>query len=258
MKKSTLRNIAETVGKVFNSNSYGKFTVTSYEHSTRVHILFEATGGVNIARICSIRDGSVVDPLAKTNYGVGYIGYGYDSKCKEDRKLFKTWGGVIQRCYDPLWKDRHKSYEQANCSEYFLCASDFVAWCKSQIGYNSVDDFGKTFALDKDILIKGNTRYSPDTCVFVPREINNLILSNRKVRGDLPIGVTKDGGRFRARFSVNNEEVWLGVFNTPEEAFCVYKQAKEQYIKEVANKWKGRVDPRVYEALMNYQVEITD
>lgn len=90
--------------------------------------------------------------------------------------------------YDPLWKNRYKSYEQVNCSGYFLCASNFVAWCKSQIGYNSVDDYGKPFALDKDILIKGNTRYSPDTCVFVPREINNLILSNRKVRGDLPIG----------------------------------------------------------------------
>ena len=258
MKKSTLRNIAETVGKVFNSNSYGKFTVTSYEHSTRVHILFEATGGVNIARICSIRDGSVVDLLAKTNYGVGYIGYGYNSKCKEDQKLFKTWSGVLQRCYDPLWKGRHKSYEQANCSGYFLCASDFVAWCKSQIGYNSVDDFGKTFALDKDILIKGNTRYSPRTCVFVPQEINNLILSNRKVRGDLPIGVTKGGDRFKARFSVNNEEVWLGYYNTELEAFQAYKEAKEQHIKDVANKWKGKVDPRVYEALMNWTIEITD
>ena len=65
MKKSTLRAIAETVGKVFNSNSYGKFTVTSYEHSTRVHILFEATGGVNIARICSVRDGWTVDVVVE-------------------------------------------------------------------------------------------------------------------------------------------------------------------------------------------------
>ena len=91
MKKSTLRNIAETVGKVFNSNSYGKFTVTSYEHSTRVHILFEDTGGVNTTSVHRVRTGEVVDLLAKTNYGVGYIGYGYDNKCKEDQKLFKTW-----------------------------------------------------------------------------------------------------------------------------------------------------------------------
>ena len=37
-----------------------------------------------------------------------------------------------------------------------------------------------------------------------------------------------------------------------------YKQPKEDYIKEVANKWKDQIDPRVYDALMKYEVEITD
>ena len=45
-------------------------------------------------------------------------------------------------------------------------------------------------------------------------------------------------------------------FSTTLEAFQVYKQAKEAYIKEVAEKWKGNIDPRVYEALMNWTVEI--
>ena len=258
MKKSTLRNIAETVGKVFNSNTYGKFTVTSYEHSTRVHIRFEDTGGINVFSICSVRDGSVVDLLAKTTYGVGYIGYGHNHKCADSKKLFKVWSGVMQRCFDPLWKDRHKCYEQTKCSEYFLCASNFIEWSKSQVGYNSTDDFGKPFALDKDILVKGSNTYSSETCAFVPREVNNLILTNRKNRGGLPIGVSTKAGKFRARVSINKQETALGVFNTVDEAFYAYKQAKEAYIKEVANKWKDQIDNRVYEALMNYQVEITD
>ena len=54
------------------------------------------------------------------------------------------------------------------------------------------------------------------------------------------------------------ENIRLGYFSTPEEAFYTYKTAKELYIKDIANKWKDQVDPRVYEALMNYQVEITD
>ena len=33
---------------------------------------------------------------------------------------------------------------------------------------------------------------------------------------------------------------------------------KELYIKELAEKWKGKIDERAYEALMNYQVEIAD
>ena len=32
----------------------------------------------------------------------------------------------------------------------------------------------------------------------------------------------------------------------------------EQAIKDMANKWKDQIDPRTYDALMNYQVEITD
>ena len=50
----------------------------------------------------------------------------------------------------------------------------------------------------------------------------------------------------------------LGSFDTEVEAFKVYKQAREAYIKQVANKWKDQIDPRVYEALMKYEVEIDD
>ena len=50
----------------------------------------------------------------------------------------------------------------------------------------------------------------------------------------------------------------LGHFKTEPEAFNAYKTAKESFVKEQANKWKGKIDPRAYNALMNYQVEITD
>ena len=257
MKRDAI--IDSVVGETFNSNSFGKFVVLNYEHSERVSIQFEATGGVNITDLHRVKDGAVVDLLAKSNYNVGYIGYGYDPKCAESRKLFKIWSGLVQRCFDPLWKTRHKCYELTTCSEDFLCASTFITWSKSQIGYSSIDESGKPFALDKDILLKGNTVYSPDTCVFVPREINNLILSNRKVRGKLPIGVTKTKeGKLRARVSINNKEVALGVFETSNEAYQAYKEAKERHIKEVANKWKDRIDQRVYYALMKYEVKITD
>ena len=51
---------------------------------------------------------------------------------------------------------------------------------------------------------------------------------------------------------------WLGSFNTEIEAFNAYKTAKETFIKEQAEKWKSQIDPRAYNALMNYQVEIDD
>ena len=51
---------------------------------------------------------------------------------------------------------------------------------------------------------------------------------------------------------------YLGTFDTEIEAFRAYKHAKEAYVKELANKWKDQIDPKVYEALMKYEVEITD
>ena len=97
MKKSTLQNINNTVGKTFESNGYGRFTVIRYEHYTRVYIQFENTGGLNMTDMYSIREGCVVDLLAKTNYGVGYIGYGYDNKCKDSRN--RVWEVFVDYCY---------------------------------------------------------------------------------------------------------------------------------------------------------------
>ena len=50
----------------------------------------------------------------------------------------------------------------------------------------------------------------------------------------------------------------VGTYDTPEEAFYAYKPVKEAHIKSLAEKWKDQIDPRVYEALMNWTIEITD
>ena len=51
---------------------------------------------------------------------------------------------------------------------------------------------------------------------------------------------------------------FLGYFKTELEAFIAYKQTKENYIKEQANKWKSQIDERAYLALINYEVHIDD
>jgi len=88
-----------------------------------------------------------------------------------------------------------------------------------------------------------------------------LFIKRDAARGDLPIGVwfDKQKGKYQADVSVGRKKrKRLGSFSTPEEAFQIYKEAKEAYIKEVANKWKDQIDNRVYEALTTYEVEIND
>lgn len=38
------------------------------------------------------------------------------------------------------------------------------------------------------------------------------------------------------------------------DAFIAYKKARKIYIREVAEKWKGLVDDKVYEALMSWEL----
>jgi len=142
----------------------------------------------------------------------------------------------------------------------FTDFQSFVEWCQTQIGYCSLDDNGKMFHLDKDVLANGNGKaYSPETCVFVPVAINNLLQVNRKCTKGLPTGValTSRGERYSAtirRGAMNLSTVYKE-FTTPEAAFAFFKIEKEKYVKLVAEHYKGRVDPRVYKALMEYEVK---
>lgn len=64
--------------------------------------------------------------------------------------------------------------------------------------------------------------------------------------------------RYRARIQRSNKWESLGTYDTPEEAFYAYKPVKEAYIKELANKWKDKIDPKVYNALMKWEINIDD
>ena len=52
--------------------------------------------------------------------------------------------------------------------------------------------------------------------------------------------------------------IHLGFFDTIEEAFNTYKIEKEKYIKQIADEYKNRIPKKLYKAMYNYKVEITD
>ena len=103
--------------------------------------------------------------------------------------------------------------------------------------------------------------YSEDSCIFIPKEINLLLTKSTASRGEYLIGVYqgKASNKFISQISIGlKSQKYLGSFNTEIEAFDAYKQAKENHLKELANKWKDKIDIRAYHALMNYNVNIDD
>ena len=169
-------------------------------------------------------------------------------------KEYKLWADMIKRSYDKKLHQRHPTYLNCEASSEFMVLSKFRDWCQSQIGFNKPG-----FELDKDLLEKGNKEYHPDKCVFIPKEINLALITRKKMRGNLPVGVSlTQSGSFMAMMNLGSTKKYLGSFPTPEQSFQAYKHAKENHIKLLAEKYRDQIDPRAYEALLNYKVEITD
>ena len=237
-------------GLIFSTNNSGNCVVVNYTNYDDVTVKFVETGYETKTRMDNLKLGKVKDYLHPSIYGKGILGEGFKQSDSQSYS-FQLWKNMLKRCYSEVSFKKSPSYEQCLTSETFNHYQQFKTWCNQQLG------FGNTgWELDKDILVKGNKIYSEDTCCFVPKEINLLLVKHDKGRGNYSLGVDyhKSRKQFRARCSDKH----LGWFNTEIEAFNAYKQSKEDYIKEVANKWKDQIDPRVYEALMKYEVEITD
>ena len=177
-----------------------------------------------------------------------------------DKTLRKLWHKMFERSYNKKSLENNPTYTGCSVSLNFSDYQYFKDWCVNQTGFNSVDLRGNVFHLDKDILVKGNKVYSEATCCFVPKEINGFYTKANKIRGLFAIGVyfDKRSQKFIAGLSIEGKYKILGQYDNEWSAFIAYKQAKENRAKELAEKWRGQIDNRVYEKLINYKVLLTD
>ena len=251
------------VGNVYSSSNYGDYVVEEYLGDSKVRIKFINTGSVRTTYTSRIHHGGVMDFCAekvvksKTNNIIHKVGNRGDDKSliEENFKAYQVWCSMLQRCYSPRTEYMKRNYKDCEVSDYFKIFPQFLEWWKMKSEGISID-----LQLDKDILIKGNRLYSETTCTLVPRDVNMLLIKRDKARGKYPIGVTycKNTKRYKAQFSKFNIITHLGFYDDIECAFLAYKQAKEDYIKEVANKFKDVIEDKVYEILMEYEVNVDD
>ena len=155
-------------------------------------------------------------------------GAGFNDKTRpanvdgKDVKEYGLWRSMLERCFSEKYQTRYPTYKGCNVSDNFLNYSFFYDWCQEQIGFGKVDEKGRSWCLDKDLLFIGNKTYSETTCVFVPHEINSFFVDRGNDRGEHPVGVcfNKQKGKFMASCAVNSKRQHLGLFNTPQEAFA--------------------------------------
>tara|TARA_R100000657_G_C4607163_1_gene61214 strand:- start:25 stop:639 length:615 start_codon:yes stop_codon:yes gene_type:complete len=142
--------------------------------------------------------------------------------------FYIKWRDVLTRCYSERSLQKRPTYRGCSVCEEWKTFSNFMAWMKTQSWE------GKH--LDKDILVPGNKVYSPETCIFVSGEVNSFLSKNIKTRGKYPMGVRVHTriNKFEARISKYNKTIYLGIFDTAEEAYEVYNKEKSKYILEFA------------------------
>ncbi len=247
----------DCVGVVCKSKSSGDFKILKYNDSKNVEIQFLNTGFESTVQLTTIKSGEVKDRLSPSVCGVGILGTKCPTKISGVRtKEYTLWCSMLERCYSDTYKNKYQTYEGCEVSENFKSYEYFYEWCNKQVGFSN-----QGWHLDKDLLIKGNKVYSENTCIFIPSEINLLLVKHAPSRGKHLIGVSwsKTNKAFVAQVKKNKgKREYLGFFKTEIEAFNAYKDAKESFVKEQADKFKSQIDERAYNALMKYEVEITD
>ena len=242
------------VGNVFTTKKCGSVKVIEYESNTKVKVLFLDTGSEQYVTLQRLRSGGITDKFSKTYNGIGAIGNTTTKKDGKFKNSFLKWRCMLKRCGDKTYLKDKPTYQQCCVSETFSVYENFEKWFDKQVGNECVD-----FELDKDLLDKGNKIYSEDLCVLLPKDINMALIKKESTRGQYLIGVSKTkSGKFNSDCRVGEGIKIRGLFDTEIDAFSYYKINKENYIKELAEKWKSKIDERAYQALINYTVEITD
>ncbi len=148
------------------TNNFGELEIVEYIDKKNIRVRFVVTKYECTASANSIRRGSVKDKYMPFVCGVGFIGEGEFEPSTNRRATgkYEVWADMIKRCY--YHKRQIKSPTYIGCS---VCVEwhnfqVFAKWMSEQ------DHDGKQ--LDKDIKVKGNKVYSPETCMFVTHAEN--------------------------------------------------------------------------------------
>ena len=166
--------------------------------------------------------------------------------------FYQSWVSMIKRCYCPKLQARYPTYKDCSVTKHWLTFSNFKSWMTNQ-------DW-KDKQLDKDILVVGNKTYSPENCLFVSGQINNLLIDSSASRGKYPQGVSfhKRLRKYRSYCMVNGKQNHIGLFATPKEAELTYLKFKSLLIIKTANCQEALKTPRLRYALLRHAKIMTD
>lgn len=199
---------------------------------------------------------SLKTPVCRSVFGVGYLGTGpyiatyFDPTIGKHRQSgeYLKWVSMLKRCYDPGYQSRQPTYHGVVVCKEWHNFQTFAAWCHTQKGFGLVG-----FELDKDLTFSGLSEYSPENCSFVPKHLNSVMASRGKT-GKYLEGVEKNskGCKFFAHLGIDGNRVRVGTAFSEEEAYGLFRTAKTNYIRRLAEENRELLEIKTYEFLSKY------
>lgn len=241
--------IIDRTGEVYVFENGVNMEIIEYFNTKNMTVKFSDGTVIHNVVYSNFSRGQVKNLNTPSVFNIGFIGYGeFDFFIHND--IYRKWISMMSRCYSDYLHSNRGTYVGCSVIDEWCCFQNFAKWY--------VDNNVVGFHLDKDILIKGNKVYGPDTCCFVPIEINSLFTLRKNSRGSCKLGVYIKKGKFESSVSIGGVRVVLGRFKTEQEAFDVYKIEKEKYVKQVANRYKDEITDACYNSLMCWEVDVND
>lgn len=166
-----------TCGCIHETKNSGMLEVIEYNSAIDVTVRFIDTG--TILRGCesgNIRKGAVMDRMRASIFGVGFIGYGDYISLKKGKptKAYQAWRDMIRRCYDKKTQEKQPTYKGCTVCKEWHNFQNFAKWYEE----NMIESEFRV-ELDKDIKVKGNKVYSPETCTLVSSKENRIESAER-------------------------------------------------------------------------------
>ena len=164
---------------------------------------------------------------------------------------YRSWSRILERVYSKAYHARNPTYKECTVHKEWLLFSNYNEW------YN--ENYIEGYHLDKDILVPNNKHYSPNTCRFVPKDINTLLVDNKGKRGKYKQGIVgiTISGKYRVECAVYGKTKRIGIFDNQEDAIKAYTIFKENHVKEVANLYykQNLIPKEIYQALMIWKLK---
>ena len=144
---------------------------------------------------------------------------------------YQVWVNMLFRCYNK--QKLFPAYHDKRVCEEWLTFSNFRRWMRMQNWENR--------ALDKDLLGGGSNIYSPETCIFVPRKVNNFLVTRENQRGSCPLGVraNKRGYTAQGNGGATGKSLYFGSYDDPLDAHFAYLRHKSCVLDNFIAEFKG-------------------